>query len=256
MISILSWNDGYETHDTKKTKGRLSWVRQNILISDVCWAKLWLKPDAALIWAGWTAIVWCAAQSDVRGTITNVEDVSILSRVPESMVEAGLDWGISCGFAVFGDPPANLPQHSRQSPANLPQTPETFPTTERNGTVRDETTRNGTIRHKSNSTVSPREWPRGVDPSRQPSKQVFLDAIKSRFPAWQPGPVSDVYDIWHDNGWKDGNGARIENWQALAAIWYSRADQCDKFERMPPGSFFPGAGGAVEALSASGGGEA
>ena len=103
MISIPAWNDGYETHDTKRTKGRLSWVRQNVLISEVCWAKLWLRPDAAQVWAGWTAIVWCAAQSDERGTISSIEDVAILSRVPEAMVSLGLEWGISCGFATFDD---------------------------------------------------------------------------------------------------------------------------------------------------------
>lgn len=116
--------------------------------------------------------------------------------------------------------------------------------------------REGERNGNKTNPVTPREWPRGIDPSRQPSKQVFLDAIKSRFPTWQPRPVSDVYDIWHDNGWRDGNGARIENWQALAAIWYSRADQCDKFEKLPPGSFFPGAGEAVAALNVTGGGEA
>lgn len=100
--------------------------------------------------------------------------------------------------------------------------------------------------------VSPRAWPPGLDPTRQPSRQVFVDAVRTRFPDWQPGPVERVYEIWSDNGWKDGDGKRIGNWQGLAAIWYKRADQTDKFEKLPPGSFFPGAESAAEQMRIGG----
>lgn len=242
MISIPAWNDGYETHDTKRTKGRLSWVRQNVLISEVCWAKLWLRPDAAQVWAGWTAIVWCAAQSDERGTISSVEDVAILSRVPEEMVSLGLEWGISCGFATFDDLRADCAHD-----AHIPRAD--CATTRRDGTGRDGTGQDVT---KKTLPVLPRAWPPGLDPTRQPSRQVFLDAVRVRFPDWQPGPVERVYEIWADNSWKDGDGKRIGNWQGLAAIWYKRADQTDKFEKLPPGSFFPGAESAAEQMRIGG----
>ena len=82
MILVSEWNCGYETRDTKRNRGRLIWVRQNILMGDVRWARLWLRPDAPQVWAGWTAIVWCAAQAEIRGTVESAEDVAILSRVP------------------------------------------------------------------------------------------------------------------------------------------------------------------------------
>ena len=99
MINIIGWNDGFETHDSRRTKGRLSWVRQNILLGDVIWAKLWLRPDAAQIWAGWTALIWCASQSETRGTVRSAEDVALLSRVPMEMVENALKWAFSSGLA-------------------------------------------------------------------------------------------------------------------------------------------------------------
>jgi len=121
MIQITSWNDGFETHDSRKTRGKLSWVRQNILMGDVAWAKLWLRPDAPEIWAGWTALVWASAQAETRGTTTTAEDVALVSRVPQKMVEKAIEWALSNGFAqVSGDLPGKLPQHSRNLPDDLP----------------------------------------------------------------------------------------------------------------------------------------
>ena len=199
MILVSEWNCGYETSDTKRNRGRLIWVRQNILMGDVRWARLWLRPDAPQVWAGWTAIVWCAAQAEIRGTVESAEDVAILSRVPPEMVEAAMSWALSCGLA-------EEVIHGAKSPQKAPPDTHQKPKSDQRGS----------------------EWPLSVDRFRQPSMDVFLSAVAHRFPRWLPHAVSSVYAIWSDNDWCDGSGNRIADWQALAAIWYKRADSSDK----------------------------
>lgn len=173
MIQITSWNDGFETHDSRKTRGKLSWVRQNILMGEVAWAKLWLRPDAPEIWAGWTALVWASAQAETRGTTTNAEDVSLVSRVPQAMVEKAIEWALSNGFAqLSGDILEKLPQPSRYIPDDLPIDSRQVPDV--------------AVNHPDYSTVQ--------DSTRQDSTNE-----QTHEPKKQPSVVRDVVEYWNDS---------------------------------------------------------
>lgn len=132
MIRILEWNVGYETADTRKLQHKLPWVRMNVLLADQRWAELWLESNAPQIWAGWTALVFCASQSKERGTVESVKKVAILSRVPEKFVQSGLEWALANGMA----------ESDQESEKDSGKIPESFLTTLRDGTERDETRRN------------------------------------------------------------------------------------------------------------------
>ena len=135
-MRIRDWGENYETSDSRKIKN-LTWIRQGIMTNSVEWARLWLKADAAEIWAGWTAVVLFAAQSHDRGSIASIEDIALLSRVPVGMIQKGLQWGVSAGFV---DSPDDLPE----LPDDLPEEQENSGTTlhnrqDRTGQDRTET---------------------------------------------------------------------------------------------------------------------
>lgn len=131
MIRILEWNVGYETADTRKLQHKLPWVRMNVLLADQRWAELWLESNASQIWAGWTALVFCASQSKERGTVESVKKVAILSRVPEKFVQSGLEWALANGMA----------EADQDSEKDSGKIPERFLTTLRDVTGRDDTKR-------------------------------------------------------------------------------------------------------------------
>lgn len=120
-MEVTNWNEGYETSDTRKNKNRLIWVRSNILTADINWARLWTREDAAQVWAGWTAVVWFAAQSTPRGTITDAKEISLLTRVPESFIVLAIAWGSECGW-ISGEicEILHIPTVSGNNPDSIP----------------------------------------------------------------------------------------------------------------------------------------
>lgn len=123
VLEVANWNEGYETSDTRKSKKRLIWVRSNILTADLNWARLWTREDAAQVWAGWTAIVWFAAQATPRGTITDAKEISLLTRVPEEFVSLAIKWGADCGW-ISGEicEISHIPTTSGNDPDSIPTT--------------------------------------------------------------------------------------------------------------------------------------
>ena len=155
MIRVLEWNVGYETADTRKLRHNLPWVRVTVPLADLRWAKLWSLEDAAKIWSGWMALVFCASQSSERGTVESVESVSLLSRVPVGMVQAGLDWAVANGMAeLSGD-------HQKDS-GNIPDDSENnsgLRTYVRDGTLRNETNKAARVREPEQAGRIPaNEW--------------------------------------------------------------------------------------------------
>lgn len=215
-------------------------------MSDVRWAKLWLRGDAAQVWAGWTAIVWCAAQSEERGTVSSAEDVSILSRVPLEMVKLGLEWGFSCGFIESRQDPAAIPLPSRQDPADLPVNPEIVATTLRYVTKQDET--DVSLKPRVNSAPAWKSFSERCSERRQawleesgpcdftkrPGRLQFASYCRAVHPQWTKGPA--VFDDWALHGW-NYKGKPIASWFQLLDSFAEAADQSEYGERLPMGEF-------------------
>ena len=266
MIRITAWNEGFETHDTRKTRGALAWVRQPVMVADVRWARLWTRGDAAQVWAGWTALVWFASQADERGTVTNAEDVSLLSRVPLEWVEAALDWAQSVGLAESteapgtspatpGNPPANLPQHRDDCPATPDQSSRNAgsPAPKRRvygrTDVTDETGRDVTGQNGQNAetrTSAPASAPARerrhsanfdkLDPRKMPDRISFVAWCGAKWPEWRSEFPAALWDRWFRAGWKvpsktTGNPEKIANWQALTTDFRKGADPAEIGDR-------------------------
>lgn len=128
-MRISNWFETYETADTRRMKS-LPWIRQDVQMGTLAWAKLWKRPDAAMVWAGWTAIVWFATQSEVRGEISSAEDVSLLTRVPMEMVNMAIEWALASGAITVDAMEQENPGDPQQNPVL------------RDETLRDETKEN------------------------------------------------------------------------------------------------------------------
>jgi hypothetical protein len=243
MIRILEWNVGYETADTRKLQNKLPWVRMNVLLADQRWAELWLEVTAPQIWAGWTALVFCASQSKERGTVESVKKVAILSRVPESFVQVGLEWALANGMAESDQ------YHEKDSG----KIPERFLTTLRDVTGRDATNETSSS-HASGqaSRLLLNDWTpdsghSGICAQRNLSMEMQLERFRI-----QHGATLDTPDGWSRRfyGWiAQGRPEPIfspaaamvpptlEQWTDHA---YQFASTHQPFKREDPDYFWPG----------------
>jgi hypothetical protein len=215
MIRILEWNSGYETADTRKTAKAIPWIRMNVMLADMRWAELWLERNAAEVWAGWTALIFCAAQSEERGTIESVRKVSILSRVPEKMVQSALEWALQNGMAesdeAFRKPSGDFPEDT--------------PTTLRNVTGRDDTKRDVTRRDELSAIESVYQaYPKKVGKAeaikaiakalKSASFDTLLEATSAYAEAVSRWPEADKVYIPHPATWFNAR-----RWEDDRATW-------------------------------------
>ena len=195
-MEVANWNEGYETSDTRKNKNRLIWVRSNILTADINWARLWTREDAAQVWAGWTAIVWFAAQATPRGTITDAKEISLLTRVPEEFVSAAIVWGAECGW-ISGEncEISHIPTVSGNHPDDIPTV---------SGNHRDHTTQHNTTQRTEQDTTTTRASAEVAVAKEEPASKIVQEAWEDlldqgykavRYKAWSPKMTRQARDL-------------------------------------------------------------
>ena len=97
-LQVTGWHDHYETHDSRRRKGPLSWVAISTKHDGVRFQRTAQLPNCADVFAGWVQIVQIAAKCPKRGLLVNdrgealtVEDMALATRYPIRIFEAAIN---------------------------------------------------------------------------------------------------------------------------------------------------------------------
>lgn len=200
---VSRWSDLYENNRSRSVR-TLEWVPIPNKHDGEKYSRLIARKDGAQIFAAWILILQVASRCQPRGSLVRVdgspydsEALSIKTRAPQAWFELALGY-----LAEIGWLDKEVIEQSEFALAC--QATDSQPTV-----------------HRQTTALKGREGNEGKGStglrptvSEKPTLDLWIEYGKRFEPGWPKSDAEGAFDHYQANGWTQGRGKKIKDWQA------------------------------------------